>query len=107
MIHMDTKINQKPNQLINQPDPPPKLKTPNPKQNRRKDLQFQFAKIAETGPYFDGQVHRGAFTMFHDMSEHLMADVEARRPKVVTFTGPWGCSCVLCVCWFACFRAPP
>ncbi len=54
---------------------------------RRKDLEFPFAKIEETRPYFEGQVHRGAFRIFQEMAEHLLADLEARRPRSVTFTG--------------------
>lgn len=77
-----------------------------PQNIRRKDLQFQFANVAESAPYFDGQVHSGAFIIFQDMIEHLYADLQARRPREVTFTGTCGwCICVcarVVLCFFLC-----
>jgi hypothetical protein len=57
------------------------------KHHRRKDLQFEFAKVEETRVFFDGQVHQGAFRLFKEMHAHLLADLEARRPREVTFSG--------------------
>lgn len=32
-------------------------------------------------------MHRGAFAVFQEMAHHLLADLEARRPREITFTG--------------------
>ena len=52
-----------------------------------KDFMSRLTQPGETEPYFGGRVHAGTFRLFQEMVPHLMADLEARKPKHITLAG--------------------